>query len=268
LVIIRFGPDTRDKLQFAMETEAQLLPLLETLYASKNPTRRWLHCTRRDWLIERILECARLGRQRALEVGFGAGVYLPALAEHYAEVVASDLGEAHLGHARALELKYPHLKLVTDDITRSALPTHGFDLILCSEVIEHIAESQSALNEMHRLLRAGGLLILSTPQRHSVLEMACRLAFMPGVINLVRRIYAEPIFETGHINLLSEREAKRQLELAGFTIVSQYKSGMYIPLIAEFTGDAGMRLERRLERLLRGSRFDWMLWTQYYVAQA
>ncbi|MGH7984703.1 MAG: class I SAM-dependent methyltransferase [Candidatus Binataceae bacterium] len=251
-----------------METEAELLPLLETLYASKNPTRRWLHCTRRDWIIARIRECARIMPGRALEVGFGAGVYLPALAENYTEVVASDLEQAHLSHAHALALKYPHLQLVTDDITRPRLPPRSFSLILCSEVVEHIADSIAALNGMHRLLAPGGILILSTPQRRSLLEMACKVAFMPGLISLVRRIYAEPVFETGHINLLSAREAARRIEAAGFTITTRYKSGMYIPVLAEFGGGAGLRCERRLEHWLRGSALDWMLWTQYYIARA
>ncbi|MGH8013947.1 MAG: class I SAM-dependent methyltransferase [Candidatus Binataceae bacterium] len=251
-----------------METEAELLPLLETLYTSKNPTRRWLHCARRDWIITRIRECARMKAGRALEVGFGAGVYLPTLAENYTEVVASDLDEAHSRHARLIALKYPHLQLVTDDITCPKLPPRSFSLILCSEVIEHIADSTAALNGMHRLLEPGGILILSTPQRHSLLEMACKIAFMPGVISLVRRIYAEPVFETGHINLLNEYEAVRWIEAAGFTITTRYKSGMYIPVLAEFGGEAGMRCERRLENWVRGRALDWMLWTQYYVARA
>ena len=62
-----------------METEAELLPLLETLYDSRNPTRRWLHRTRRDWIIGKLRQYAR--GDRALEIGFGAGVYLSALAE-------------------------------------------------------------------------------------------------------------------------------------------------------------------------------------------
>src|SRR6266481_1664699 len=85
--------------------DAELLALLETLYSSRNPTRRWLHCTRRDWIIAKLRECARIRPGRALEVGFGAGVYLPALCESYREVVATDLDQAHLNHARPLTAK-------------------------------------------------------------------------------------------------------------------------------------------------------------------
>ena len=120
---------------------------------------------------------------------------------------------------------------------------------------------------MYRILRPGGLLILSTPQRYSPLEMIAKIAFLPGVINLVRLIYAEPILETGHINLMSERNVHGQLHGEGFRIEADHKTGVYIPVLAEGLGDVALRLERRIERWLRGTRWDWLLWTQYYVAR-
>jgi 2-polyprenyl-3-methyl-5-hydroxy-6-metoxy-1,4-benzoquinol methylase len=249
-------------------SQADLLALLETLYNSRNPTRRWLHCTRRDWIIAKIRECARERPGRALEIGFGAGVYLAAIAEVYAEVVASDLDQAHIQHASAIATKYPNIRLITDDITKSQLQEQSFTLVLCSEVIEHIADTKSVIAGIRRLIAPGGILIISTPQRHSLMELACRVAFMPGVIAVVRKIYREAVFETGHINLMSERELTKSLEGAGFRIRERFKSGLYIPAVAEFGGDTGLRIEQWLENKLRRSRFSWMLWTQYYVVEA
>jgi 2-polyprenyl-3-methyl-5-hydroxy-6-metoxy-1,4-benzoquinol methylase len=258
---------TRNYGSGAVGSEAELLALLETLYNSRNPTRRWLHCTRRDWIIAKIRECAAKQPGRALEVGFGAGVYLSALAEAYSEVVATDLDQAHIDHARSIVARYSNLRLVTDDITASRLPDQSFDLVLCSEVIEHISGTAAVLAGIRRLIAPGGILILSTPQRHSLMELACRIAFMPGVINIVRRIYGEAVFETGHINLATERELTVALAQAGFRIRDRFKSGMYIPVLAEFTGRAGLGIEQWLERKLRQGPLSWMLWTQYYVAE-
>src|ERR1700677_3747596 len=214
-----------------METEGELLPLLETLYDSRNPTRRWLHRTRRDWIIGKLRQYAR--GDRALEIGFGAGVYLSALAELFGEVVGTDLEEAHLQHARKIAAKYPNLRLRRDDICNSRVVEGSFSLVLCSEVIEHLPDSPAALTASHRLLEPGGVLILSTPQRHSLLEMSCKVAFLPGVINLVRKIYGEAIFETEHINLLTAAGAVKQLEDGGFTIRERFKSGMYLAAVGE-----------------------------------
>jgi SAM-dependent methyltransferase len=247
--------------------EADLLGLLETLYNSRNPTRQWLHCTRRDWISEKIRECARSSPGRAIEIGFGAGVYLPVLAENYREVVGTDLDQAHLDHSRTLSTRYPNLRLMTDDITASALPGASFDLVLCSEVLEHIRDTKEVIAGIRRLLKPGGMLILSTPQRYSVMELACKVAFLPGVINVVRRIYGEAVFETGHINLLTAREVTTMLHDAGFTIRGQYTSGLYLPIIAEVGGEPGVRFARWMEGRIRDGRFSFALWTQYYVAQ-
>jgi SAM-dependent methyltransferase len=250
------------------QSEAQLIGLLETLYNSSNPTRRWLHCTRRDWLVARIVECARERPGRALEVGFGAGVYLRALAGHYQEVVATDLDQSKLEYVRARTADLPNLEVMLDDITDSNLPAHIFDLVLCSEVLEHIRDTNRAIAGIRRALAPGGLLIVSTPQRHSLMELACKFAFMPGVINLVRRVYREAVFETGHISLMTERQMRHALESAGFRIRQEFKSGLYLPFVAEFAGVTGMRFEQWLQERLRNSPLSWTLWTQYYVAQS
>ena len=247
-----------------MSTEQELLQLQETLYTSKNPTRRWLHCSRRDWINSRIQEAGR-PTQRALEVGPGAGGYLQVLADNADAVVAADIEETYLQQARKLAATNPKLSCVKDDITRTQLPEESFDLLLCTEVIEHIADSEAALRGLHRLLAVGGTLILSTPQRYSPLEVCAKVAFLPGVIHFVRWVYQEPIIETGHINLLTEGELGTQISRAGFRVESSYKLGLYLPLIAEFFGEAGLTLLKWLEIKLRESRLSWLLWTQCYV---
>lgn len=245
----------------------ELYELQQTLYASKNPTRRWLHRSRRDVVVAAIERWGAAARGRALEVGPGSGVYLPVLARVATEVVASDIEDAYLSQLLPLAATNPKLRLERDDITRSSFGSESFDLVLCSEVIEHIANSGTALKEMYRLLRPGGLLILTTPQRYSPLEVVAKVAFLPGVIDVVRLIYAEPILETGHINLLTEREARAQLDDAGFRVEAHNKTGVYLPVAAEALGETALRLERRLEARLRGTRSDWLLWTQYYLAR-
>jgi len=49
------------------------------------------------------------------------------------------------------------------DITAIPEPDSSFDAILCSEVLEHIPEPEKALDEFTRLLKPGGILILTAP---------------------------------------------------------------------------------------------------------
>ena len=251
-----------------MTTASELVQLQETLYRSSNPTRRWLHCSRRDWITTALREVRTPSHQRALEVGPGSGIYLPLLAALYKEVVGSDIESAYLAHAESQRATLPNLSLVLDNICDTSLAPHSFDCILCTEVVEHIEDSDAALQGMRRLLKPGGVLVLSTPQRFSPLELTAKIAFMPGVIDVVRWIYSEPILETGHINLMTEATVQKQLREAGFGIEKQYKTGMYVPVLAEFGGSVALRFERWLERHLRDSVASGLLWTQYYIARA
>ena len=238
-----------------------LVALQNTLYDSRNPTRRWLHRSRRAH-IEEAIETAGPG-QTALEVGPGSGVYLQALQRSFDEVTAADIERAHLEH---LIPRFPDVRFVGDDITKSSLDTETFELVLCSEVVEHIPDSLSALHGIHRVMKRGGTLILSTPQRYSPLELASKVAFLPGVVQVVRWIYREPILKQGHINLMTRRTVRNQLNQAGFQIEREHLSGVYIPLLAEFGGALGRRVAEAMEGILRPGPLGWMLWTQYYVA--
>ena len=251
-----------------MNSNAELVELQRALYESRNPTRRWLHCTRRDWIVERLARLAAEGRHNALEIGPGSGVYVLQLARMFDRVTVSDVQDAFLDAARALTANHRNVTVVRDDIRRPALPAASFDVVLCTEVIEHVRESREALAGMRRLLRPGGVLLLSTPQRFSPLEICATIAFLPGVIEFVRRVYREPILPTGHVNPMTARAVRRQLAEAGFTIREAHTSGVYLPVLAEAGGEPARRLAAWLERRIRGGALDWLLWTQYYVAVA
>jgi len=57
---------------------------------------------------------------------------------------------------------------LVSDITAIPAPDASFDAILCSEVLEHIAEPTHALDEFARLLKPAGIMILTVPFREYV----------------------------------------------------------------------------------------------------
>jgi SAM-dependent methyltransferase len=239
----------------------------QALYASRNPTRRWLHCSRRDWIASALEEIVQENTGAALEVGPGSGVYLPRLSALFQTVVAADIERPYLDHLGPLVQRYGNVRLIEDDITRSRLASESFDLVLCTEVLEHIRDSPAALRGINRLLKPQGILVVTTPQRFSVLEMAMKVAYLPGVINVVGRIYREPVLDSGHINLMTAATMRAQLADAGFFIEREHRSGLYVPLVAEFGGEGGLRLQKALERRIEGTAMKWALWTQSYVAR-
>lgn len=53
--------------------------------------------------------------------------------------------------------------MVAMDITRIAYPDGGFDVILCSHVLEHVPDDRKAIGELYRVLQPGGWAILQVP---------------------------------------------------------------------------------------------------------
>jgi hypothetical protein len=84
----------------------------------------------------------------------------------------------------------------------------------------------------------------------------------------VRLVYREPILPTGHINLMTAGEMRRQLVEAGFSVRESHTSGLYLPVVAEIGGEPARSLAASLERRIRGGPLEWLLWTQYYLAVA
>lgn len=244
--------------------DQELVRLQRTLYESRNSTRRWLHCSRRDWISRAMRRFVSNG-ERALEIGPGSGIYIPTLKSLCARVYVTDCERQYL---EAIEKSYrndPALTIVVDDITQSQLEERSFDLVLCSEVVEHIADSGAAIRNIARVMKPDGILVLSTPQRYSSLELAARLALSPRLIWLTRLIYRESVRELGHINLMTAQQLQQQLGAAGLRIIEQHKGGLYLPGIAELLGATGQRMAAWLETRIRGTPCDFILWTQYYV---
>jgi hypothetical protein len=140
-------------------------------------------------------------------------------------------------------------------------------LALCTEVLEHVppASSLGMLSALADALRPGGILILTTPQAFSVVELFARLLRFPPFLALARRLYGVAD-ELGHINLLTAGQLRAQIERAGFAIERESRFGFYLPGLAEFGGTTGQRLLKMIGSglsIVPGLRA--LLWTQAYV---
>ncbi len=118
---------------------------------------------RRAYLLKRV----QAGDQ-VLDVGCGEGRFAAELADAGASVVGIDVAEEPLRRARALR---PDLELaLVEDDGGWPFADASFDLIWAGEVLEHVADTGGWLSELRRVLRAGGGLLLSTPN-HDPLAM-------------------------------------------------------------------------------------------------
>jgi 2-polyprenyl-3-methyl-5-hydroxy-6-metoxy-1,4-benzoquinol methylase len=106
-----------------------------------------------------------LSRTRAasvLDVGCGDGTLL-ALARHARPDIAvwagADISPAQVERMRA---RSPGVDFYAFDIQKTALDRQ-FDLVLCSEVIEHLDDQPTALRNLSSMVTPGGRLVLTCP---------------------------------------------------------------------------------------------------------
>ena len=103
-----------------------------------------------------------------LEIGCGRGELACRVAEHPAVprlYVGADFARSavELARARGAACSGRRLTWVIADVQSLALPAETFDTILSCETIEHVPDPMRALQELHRVLRRGGRLLLTTP---------------------------------------------------------------------------------------------------------
>jgi ubiquinone/menaquinone biosynthesis C-methylase UbiE len=106
-----------------------------------------------------------------LNAGAGEGLY-------------SDILLAFPGRGQVLELDASYnqcfrtsgedlrQRFLAASLTEIPLVDQTIDLILCSEVLEHIQEDEAALNELTRVLSPGGWLLISVPTPPAVFDRA------------------------------------------------------------------------------------------------
>ncbi len=148
---------------------------------------------------------------RVLEVGFGAGAVLFALAPAARELYGIDL-DADPEQARAVVARRGvRADLRNGNVYELPYEDAFFDLVVSYSVFEHLHEYQRALGEVARVLRPGGRFLLGMPAVNKLMEWGFRAIGFRGI---------------GDHHVATPADVARRFGGAGFTRVRDDRLGV------------------------------------------
>ena len=112
-----------------------------------------------------------------LDVGCGAGGHAVRAIRRCRRVICVDRDQTLIGLAPRGE---PNLYFLCGDFVAKGLPDGPFDAVLCLDVIEHVDDRPALLAEIRRVLKPGGLLFISAPNRETTWRRRLRAAGLPA----------------------------------------------------------------------------------------
>jgi 2-polyprenyl-3-methyl-5-hydroxy-6-metoxy-1,4-benzoquinol methylase len=124
--------------------------------------------------------------KRLLDAGCGTGHFSRIATRRGADVTSMDVGPKLLAEvAQKCESNR-----VVGSVTGMPFSDRSFEVVICTEVIEHTREPRAAVAELARVLAPQGVLVLTTPNRvwHPGIRLATALRIRPyeGLENWVR----------------------------------------------------------------------------------
>ncbi len=166
--------------------------------------------------IERYIKDSKKRRIRVLDAGCGDGIQLQGLLVNPAlDVWGIDYNPIRT--RRALQ-RFRNVEVICGDLIYAPFKPGVFDIILCSQVIEHISRDEVLLSELARALRPNGLLILGTPNEGCLMARLRNHIFQRRIMKI-----------TDHFHFYREQIIRQKIEAAGFSINEVMRENWFFP---------------------------------------
>ncbi len=182
-------------------------------------------CNRYDQILENMPIGGRL-----LDIGCGEGELLFSLENYFDELHGLDIAESRIGRVKA-KIKNKKNIFVHLGNANERLPFEDgyFNIILASDVLEHLFDPYYFVRECSRMLRKQGTLMLHVPN----------IAYLPRRLNLLFGQFPttsdEVGWDGGHLHYFTRSSMRKLLEIEGYNNI-RITSGGIFPNLRRFWG--------------------------------
>jgi 2-polyprenyl-6-hydroxyphenyl methylase/3-demethylubiquinone-9 3-methyltransferase len=216
-----------------------------------------------------VREMLPSGGELVLDLGCAAGAEIESLLNLGFRVVGIDYSAEMLRFARRRYVISNRVKLCRADAESLPFASASFDLVVCLGVFEYLPSYGFCLDEIHRVLRPGGIVIISVPTRFSLDQMSYKVC--SGVVVPVWRAFKRLLGKRSSgqplgrpWNRCNPWRFPSILREHGFTPERSAYSNFFLFPLGELWPRAQFRLFSVMERFSNSRALGWML-TQYIV---
>jgi len=161
---------------------------------------------RGDEIVASFAPARRTGR--LLDVGFGAGLFLDA-----ARRAGWDVHGVEVSPPAVEQARQRGFDVVLGTLAEAKYPNGHFDVVVGSEILEHVVEVRPLLREIARVLRPGGIFWATTPHGRGLSARLLRASWS---------VVAPP----EHVQLFSVRGLQQLLRGSGFDEIQVSPEGV------------------------------------------
>jgi ubiquinone/menaquinone biosynthesis C-methylase UbiE len=110
----------------------------------------------------------------------------------------------------------------------AGVASSSVDRIISSDVVEHIPDIYTAVAEMRRVLRPGGLLVVNTPNAAYVKRrFQLPVGRFPSTSQSNEGLGSDVLFDGGHLHYFTYRSLQLLLERGGFRVTGRQSYGRF-----------------------------------------
>jgi SAM-dependent methyltransferase len=171
---------------------------------------------------------------RVLDAGCGRSLFSEIRPDWPFRIVASDVDPDLL---RSRQKEFPDFRFLAGDAQPLPFRAGVFDALFAGELVEHLPDPRPGVVEFRRVLKPGGTLILTTPNRLRLANVA------DG---------SERPYSPDHLSELSYDEVRAVLDDEGFEI--RAATGLHLELLLNWLSPLP-----KLDRLQRGWNRPWAI---------
>lgn len=179
----------------------------------------------RLWHINKLNEVLKACRTQSrvnniLDVGCASGWLISQIAHRYPKASCSgiDIYDKAIKYAKR---KYPHIEFKVADAHKLPFKSNAFDLVVCTEVLEHVDDPRSVLFEIKRVLKNKGT---------AVIELDSGSLLFSIVWYLWRKSKGR-IWNESHAHSFNIRKLEKMILSCDFKIIKKEKFNLGMAMI-------------------------------------